>query len=232
VARKLNIRGGFNAFSYSRRFDKDGITYNGDLNLRSGSALLDWFPFGGGFHLSPGALVYNNIGAKANALVPAGQAFTLGGTTYQSDTANPVTGKRNLGFTMAAPMVLFGWGNLVPRHKHFIFKFETGVVFQGSAPADSPKALVRLLKKCSRPTLMQEERELRCVCFNIPIGPGLKDLLEANVNDVAELRSSRGHLAQIKEVGIEGIVSSWRRVNGAAAFEHAGSILRVVQAGH
>jgi hypothetical protein len=132
VARKVNIRGGFNDFSYSREFGKDGITYNGNLRLRSGSVLLDWFPFGGGFHLSPGALVYNGNRGTANANVPGGQTFTLGGTTYQSDTANPVTGKGNLGFTKAAPMVLFGWGNLVPRHKHFIFKIETGVVFQGS----------------------------------------------------------------------------------------------------
>jgi len=135
VARKVNIRGGFNAFSYSRGFHKDGITYNGDLKLRSGSVLLDWFPFRGGFHLSPGALVYNSNGAKANANVPGGLTFTLGGTTYQSDTTDPVTGKGNLNFTKAAPMVLFGWGNLVPRHKHFVFKIETGVVFQGSARA-------------------------------------------------------------------------------------------------
>ena len=68
--------------------------------------------------------------------------------------------------------------------------------------------------------------------FKILIRPDLEDLLKANVNDVAELRSSRGHLAQIKEVRIEGVVSSWRRVNGAAAFEDASSVLREVQAGH
>ena len=137
VARRFNIRAGFNAFSYSHGLNKDGITYNGDLNLRSASFLLDWFPFGGGFHLSPGALAYNGNGATANANVPAGQTFTLGGTSYQSDPTgtNPVTGKGNLGFTKAAPMVLFGWGNIVPRNKHLSFKIETGVVFQGSPRA-------------------------------------------------------------------------------------------------
>jgi len=146
VARKVNIRGGFNDFSYSRGFGKDGITYNGNLKLRSGSVLLDWFPFGGGFHLSPGALVYNGNGGTANANVPGGQTFTLGGTTYQSDTTNPVTGKGNLGFTKAAPMVLFGWGNLVPRHKHFSFKIEAGVVFQGS-----PRATLALAGSACQP---------------------------------------------------------------------------------
>jgi hypothetical protein len=146
VARKLNIRGGFNAFTYSRGLNKDGITYNGDLNLRSAAVLLDWFPFGGGFHLSPGVLVYNGNGARANANVPAGQTFTLGGTTYQSDTTNPVTGKGNLDFTKAAPMVLFGWGNLVPRHRHFSFNVETGVVFQGA-----PRATLALAGTACQP---------------------------------------------------------------------------------
>lgn len=146
VARKANIRGGFNAFTYSRVFAKDGITYNGTLNLRSAAVLLDWFPFGGGFHLSPGALVYNGSGAKGNANVPGGQTFTLGGTVYQSDTTNPVTGKGNLALTKAAPMVLFGWGNLVPRHKHFSFDIETGVVFQGS-----PRATLALAGAACQP---------------------------------------------------------------------------------
>lgn len=135
VAQKLNIRGGFNAFSYSRGFGKDGIQYSGSLDLRSADLLLDWFPFGGGFHLSPGALIYNGNAAHANASVPAGQSFTLGGTTYQSDTTNPVTGKGNLDFVKAAPMILFGWGNLAPRHRHFVFSIETGVVFQGTPRA-------------------------------------------------------------------------------------------------
>ena len=166
VARKVNIRGGFNAFSYSRGFGKDGITYNGDLKLRSGSVLLDWFPFRGGFHLSPGALVYNGNGATANANVPAGQTFTLGGTTYQSDSTDPVTGKGKLDFTKAAPMVLFGWGNLVPRTKHFILKFETGVVFQGS-----PRAKLALAGTACQPGGGS--------CVNAATDPGVQNSVQA-----------------------------------------------------
>ncbi|HYL84449.1 MAG TPA: hypothetical protein VE263_09450 [Candidatus Angelobacter sp.] len=130
---KLNFRGGFNLFQYNRGFNHDGITYKGQLNLRSGEAHLDWYPFGHVFHLSPGLLVYNGNGATATANVPGGSTFTLGGTTYTSDPTNPVTGTGKLDFRKAAPTALFGFGNLVPQTRHFTFNFEMGAVFQGSA---------------------------------------------------------------------------------------------------
>ena len=132
LTRSLNLRGGFNLFSYNRGFTHDGITYKGQLNLRSGELHVDWYPFGHGFHLSPGLLIYNGNGATANASVPGNSTFTLGGTTYTSDPTNPIAGKGKLDFVKAAPTVLFGFGNLVPRSSHFSVNFETGVVFQGS----------------------------------------------------------------------------------------------------
>jgi len=133
LAPKLNLRGGFNFFSYNRGFDKDGVAYKGQLHLRSGELHLDWYPFAHGFHLSPGLLVYNGNGATANASVPANGTFTLGGTDYLSDPKNPITGKGKLDFVKVAPTFLFGFGNLVPRSRHFSVNFDLGVVFQGSA---------------------------------------------------------------------------------------------------
>jgi len=132
LTRSLNVRGGFNIFQYSRGFNHDGIAYKGQLNLRSGEAHLDWYPFGHGFHLSPGLLVYNGNGATATASVPGNSTFSLGGTTYLSDPANPITGTGKLDFVKVAPTALFGFGNLVPRSRHFAVNFEMGAVFQGS----------------------------------------------------------------------------------------------------
>ena len=133
LAEKLNVRGGFNIFQYSRGFDHDGIAYKGQLNLRSGEAHLDWYPLGHTFHLSPGLLVYNGNGATANANVPGGSTFTLGGTTYTSDPTNPIMGTGKLDFVKVAPTAMFGFGNLVPQNRHFTYNFELGAVFQGSA---------------------------------------------------------------------------------------------------
>ena len=133
LSSRLNVRGGFNIFQYSRGFNHDGITYKGQLNLRSGEAHLDWYPLGHTFHLSPGLLVYNGNGATATANVPGGSTFTLGGATYTSDPTNPITGTGQLDFVKAAPTAMFGFGNLVPESRHFSFNFEMGAVFQGSA---------------------------------------------------------------------------------------------------
>jgi len=133
LTRRLNVRGGVNIFQYNRGFTHDGIGYKGQLNLRSGEAHLDWYPFGFGLHLSPGLLVYNGNGATATASVPGGSTFSLGGTTYLSDPTNPIAGTGKLDFVKVAPTALFGFGNLVPRSRHFAVNFEMGVVFQGSA---------------------------------------------------------------------------------------------------
>jgi hypothetical protein len=136
-----NVRAGFNVLSYSRDFNKDGIAYNGQLNFKTVEAHYDIFPWAGSFHISPGVLAYIGNPITASAAVAGGQSFTLGGTTYYSDTATPVTGTGKIDFNQAAPMATIGWGNLVPRsHKHFSVPFEIGVAFQGS-----PKATLNLL---------------------------------------------------------------------------------------
>lgn len=133
LGKRLNLRGGFNLFQYHRGFQHDGISYKGQLHLRSGEAHLDWYPVGHTFHLSPGLLVYNGNGATATANVPGGSTFTLGGATYTSDPANPITGTGKLDFVKAAPTAMFGFGNLVPESRHLTYNFELGAVFQGSA---------------------------------------------------------------------------------------------------
>jgi hypothetical protein len=70
---------------------------------------------------------------KASTFIPGGQTFTLGGTTYVSAPANPVSGNGKTNFYKVAPMFVVGYGNLVPRSgKHFSVPVELGFVFQGS----------------------------------------------------------------------------------------------------
>ena len=133
LAGKVNLRGGVNIFQYSRGLTNDGIHYDGQLKFRSGEAHLDWFLIGG-FHVSPGVLFYNGNQLTANASVPGGQTFTIGGTGYQSDTVTPVTGTGKLDFVKVSPTIMVGFGNLIPRSgRHYSFLFEVGGAYQGSA---------------------------------------------------------------------------------------------------
>jgi hypothetical protein len=131
VTHRSNVRVGFNLFNYDRTFNKDGVTYKGTLNLRSVQATYDFFPLWE-FHISPGVLLYNGNQLTANASVPGGQTFTLNNTSYVSDAANPVNGTGKLTVYKAAPMVLLGIGNLVPRNsRHFSATVEVGAAYQG-----------------------------------------------------------------------------------------------------
>ena len=141
VTHLTNVRAGFNMISYSRGFNKDGLAYNGQLSFKTFEAHYDIFPWAKSFHISPGVLVYAGDPITATSSVPGGQSFSLGGVTYYSDSANPVTGNGKIDFNRAAPMITVGWGNLVSRKEgsHFSVPFEVGVAFQGT-----PKASLNL----------------------------------------------------------------------------------------
>ena len=130
LGHRSNVRVGFNLFNYSHTFDKDGVTYKGTLNLRSVQATYDFFPLGP-FHISPGVLLYNGNKLTADASVPGGQTLTFNNTNYLSDMADPVAGTGKLSVYKSAPMLLIGFGNLVPRNHHFSTSLEIGAVYQG-----------------------------------------------------------------------------------------------------
>jgi len=132
LSRTLNLRGGANFFSYNDTLTDDGISYNANLHFRSAEASLDWFPWAGAFHISPGALLYNGNQITANANVPGGQSFTLNNQSYVSSTTDPVTGTGSLTMNKAAPKLTVGWGNMLPRSgRHWSIPFEAGFAYVG-----------------------------------------------------------------------------------------------------
>jgi hypothetical protein len=148
VTHRSNVRFGFNAFSYSRGFDRDNIHYGADVAFRSIEGHYDIFPFDGGFHLSPGFVAYLASPVTAASSVPGGQSFTLGGADLVSDPANPVAGKGKIDFNRAGPSFTVGWGNLLARStKRFTVPFEVGVVYQGA-----PKTTLNLTGSACDPS--------------------------------------------------------------------------------
>jgi hypothetical protein len=162
VTRRSNVRVGFNAFDYSAGFNKDGIRYNGKLKLRSVGVFYDQY-LKGGFHVSPGVLVYDGNRVTADATAPGGQSFSLGSETYFSGKANPVGGTGTLGFDRkVAPALMFGFGNLLPRsQRHFSVTFDFGVIFQGA-----PKATLNLTGSACN--------SQGNACLDIPSNPGIQ----------------------------------------------------------
>jgi hypothetical protein len=132
VSHRNNIRAGFDMFSYGLDFDKDGINYDARLKLRSAHVLLDQYLVGG-LHLSPGFMLYNTNKLTATGTAAGGRTFSLGDRTYISQASSPLQGSAELKLGRAAPMLMIGLGNLVPRSgRHFTVNVEAGVVFQKS----------------------------------------------------------------------------------------------------
>jgi len=130
ISGRVNLRGGFATFGLGRTFDQDGLLLDARLQLRSVATHLDWFPFGGGFHLSPGVMLYNGNGLSAKATVAGGEDFSLGDEDLISNPANPVTGTASVLFRKVAPSLLLGWGNIVPRgSRRWSIPVELGVIF-------------------------------------------------------------------------------------------------------
>lgn len=137
VSEKTNLRVGFNAFTLNRSFDDDGLTLDAALRLRSFSAYFDWFAFGGGFHISPGVMLYNGNQVNAIATVPPGSSFDLGDEELYSSAANPVNGTARIAFEKVAPSLVIGWGNIIPRaNRRWSIPFEIGVVYSRAPTTD------------------------------------------------------------------------------------------------
>ena len=135
VTRRSNVRFGVNYFRYSGSITSDNIAYNGTLRLESAEVLYDQY-IAGGFHISPGVMVYDGNQGTASASVSGGQTFTLNGVTYYSANVGSVSGTASITSRKVAPELLIGFGNLLPRSvRHFTVNFDLGVVYQGSANA-------------------------------------------------------------------------------------------------
>jgi len=134
VHSKVNVRGGFNFFSLSHDFvnTDDNITYAGELKLRSFNAMLDYFPFGGGFHISPMIQLSNSSNVGLSSVIAGGKTFDIDDVTYQSSSSNPVKAAGEVTLKGGRPGVLIGWGNIAG-HRRVTVPVEFGVIF-ASAP--------------------------------------------------------------------------------------------------
>jgi hypothetical protein len=147
IVQPVNLRIGFSTFKYGQDGFQDGVSYHGMLKLQSMRAMADFYPFGQGFHVSPGLLFHNVNHVTASAAPPTGKVLTTGNETYISDPQNPIVGSAKSLVHSVAPMLMVGFGNLLPKKSHFAYSLDAGVVYQGS-----PKSTFNLAGGACDPT--------------------------------------------------------------------------------
>jgi len=109
------------------------MNFDGQISFRSVNVSLDWYPFHGGFRISPGLTIYNGNHLKAALSVPGGQSFNLSDGSYTSSPSDPVHGVGSMTFgRRTAPSFTVGWGNMIPRKgRRFSMPFEIGFQYIG-----------------------------------------------------------------------------------------------------
>lgn len=134
LAKDINIRGGGSFLAYNGGYYVDGMSLDGKIDFRSADVSLDWYPFHGGFRISPGITIYNGNSLSGTLSVPGGQNFSLGDSTYSSSPSDPVHGLGSMSFgRRTAPSFTLGWGNMIPRSgRHFSVPFEVGFQYIGA----------------------------------------------------------------------------------------------------
>ena len=131
-----------NFFSFDTgRFEVDGFNVDAKLHMASAAALLDFYPFGSVWRISPGLMFLNSNQLSGIGTITPGSSFQLENQTYYSASANPVTGATPLMGTgtlglhtnRPAAMLTGGFGKFIPHsNRHWSFPSEFGVIFTGA----------------------------------------------------------------------------------------------------
>ncbi len=122
---RYNARVGFTCFSY-KYSDGDNKDYylGSDIKMSSVSAIFDWFPYEGIFHLSGGLFINFN---EVNALLTPKESHDVGGRIYSPEMLGNLSA--DLRFNKITPYIGIGFGNANGPDSGF--SFNAGAVYHG-----------------------------------------------------------------------------------------------------
>jgi opacity protein-like surface antigen len=124
----LGARLGYTAYDYTvDDIEETDLTLDGKLELGGVQALLDWYPVGGGFRVTVGAVESLSLSARAR---PIGGTYTLNGVDYDAADIGEATGTAK--FDSLAPYLGVGLGRTLSADGRFAVSADIGVVFTGS----------------------------------------------------------------------------------------------------
>lgn len=136
----FNLRVGGTYFGYSMsqtiEDDKVDVGFDADMRVQTISALVDYYPFKSGFHLSTG-LMLNGISAEGVGQPLSGYTFTLNNKdrTLSKERMGTLTAEMDYG-NQLAPYIGLGFGNAVKEGRRLGFLFELGAIYTNSPRLD------------------------------------------------------------------------------------------------
>lgn len=124
----FGARVGYTSYEYTvDDLEESDLTLDGKAEIGGAHALLDWYPFGGGFRISAGAMENASLSARAK---PVGGTYTLNDVVYSAEDIGEATGTAK--YDSISPYAGIGFGRALSRDGRFSFSADFGVVFTGS----------------------------------------------------------------------------------------------------
>lgn len=163
----FNIRGEVNGYSKSHTEESDGLTYKGDLKLGGAAILADYFPFGGRFRVTAGAIA--NKGKLTGTATGTGGTYNINGTSYAYTGSDRVTA--DVKFGSVSPYLGIGAGH-TSQTKGFGFFSDIGIIFQ--KPKSTITATGDLASLISPADMEAERRSLQDSVDNFKFYPVVK----------------------------------------------------------
>lgn len=130
ISQRLGVRLNADSYNYTRTLNQSDIDYDAKATLKTGSLLLDWYPFANNFRISAGPMYNGNkLGLKGKP--DANGNFTINGVTYSTAQVSDLEGQ--VDFKKYVPYAGIGYGR--PIGRGLSLTFDLGVVFQQSPQA-------------------------------------------------------------------------------------------------
>lgn len=130
VALRVNING----ISMSQTDTQDGTDFEGNLDLFTAGALLDYYPTSTNFRLTSG-LYYNKNAFTGNAKPSVGATVDIDGTLYTLGRLGDIGSlDADISFRRAAPYLGLGWGNDA-NQQGWGFTLDVGAMYHGEGTA-------------------------------------------------------------------------------------------------
>lgn len=125
----FGARLGYTGYDYKvNDVESSDLSFDGTAELGGLQALIDWYPFGGGFRVSAGVMENAKLTVTAK---PIADTYTFDGMTYT--TADVAQARGTAEFDSIAPYVGLGFGRALSRNGRFAFTADVGVAFTGAA---------------------------------------------------------------------------------------------------
>jgi len=136
----------FNRFDHSGNRSYEGVNYDYGLHLSSFLVMLNWYPFGGAWHLSAG--LANNSSSIDATGVPQNGSYTFNGHTYSAAEVGATSA--GLSFPKSATYLGMGWGG----------NGDWGLVFNlGLLHFSSPQFALNVAGAASNPSLAADVQQ-------------------------------------------------------------------------